>query len=1633
MFDVKDGIQISKSVVINKDKDVFAKKVTASGGAVINTGSWNKDGLRLNGAAPSIYFSQDDGSNAYLGLNGDNFYVLPDTDSNGTYSSPYVLQASFSGSDFRYFGHRVFHEGHKPTLGELGAAAASHSHSEYVVKSSNATLNQLNINDYIDLPSKGEGRHHLLRTKGQGGIYQITDRGGIMLTSADDSLVLANGDVGRNFALDSSNFNFIEESMYLLSDTHLVIKTDLQEGFGTEQNMIFTNEGRLGVRTLSPSRTLDVNGDVNTNGNLYVEAVNYASNQLGGVFLEARNSTSGWSKQRHGIFLKSDSGGSSRVSVDTSDVEVMAFSSSTGATALNGLRAAGSNQLQLRPTTGSNVPTVIHRNDSNDYYILLSNAGSDFNSNFNGLRPFNINLTTGKLNSANGQYFSGGTGLGGALDMNNNDIVGVGAILHEGDTNTYMQFHDADKWRVVTGGSQRLEVNNSSTVIGNTLDLNGRLDAYGVNHTNNIRIDDNNADQTLNAINIDYNVSGSQALTTTRFHHAHLIDVDFTANGDQTNGENRVYGHTIDVDVGTGGRLRRAYGLNADVRTSADAGNAYQIIGANNSADNETRGTANANDTMGSFSQGYFGSTSSTASNSLYGAYNIGVYSSNATSRINNVHGSRNEVQIDNNTVTSGEKIGNIYATQSVIDQNDADGGVKATNSYLFWGQYEGTAANNQWGVYINNDVPSLFKGEVIVENPQPWLQLNDTTGSNMKIRNQSSVLYFDDGTGTGNATLDTGPIRADSLFLADSSGPYFYQSNATHKSFSVRTGVSGSYKFLTFRGDNGQLELGGQQVWHAGNDGSGSGLDADKLDGLHASNLLRSDASDTYARNTGMLSFDMVGGERATSTGSRSPLEVRNPNSTGDAFMQFHVSGRFAAYFGIDRDINDFFVGGYSMGNVRHRVWHDGNRTKFTPGTAFDLGTEDLNSFNTDDSAGFYYQQANNRTPGKNYPAELAGSLLVQKSAKASNTGSTQLYITYNNSDMYFRGLYGNTPAWRKVWHDGNDGAGSGLDADKLDGLHESTFMRRSANSNLDMNNNGILGVSRLTHEGDDNTFMEFPNGDQWRVVTGGAERLLVNNGSTNVRNDLRVDQQILTTQISTSNGTQLVLNAGEAAGKFSGQNGEFVYANAEQGLLVTTPDRAHANFSEGYTADVTTIRGDAIFVKGNEVFHDGRLPQTLASQGNRGAETGRNGPGGIYTYNARNVSLGNSTPTAYYSVMGWGQGTDGSAQLAASWTNNGNELFFRSLRDTTDNWFSWKKIWHEGNDGAGSGLHADLLDGYHATSSGDPNTVVVRNGSADINARLFRSTYASQSTPSDTADIAFRNNDTNDNYIRFTDRVGIMNYIERGDRFATKANNKSNSLADGAWIAAYVDDNNRDHIYHDEGTNTWHFVSDSPFKSLGNSTIQCAITKCGRVDIAGGDPSIRFAKTGFNDYGGIRFGAEAPTGGTNNNGGMEFWTSDDYSEPFVWNAYDTGAEGAGVHREWMRLDNGGLNVYGNLTGYNTSDERLKDNMQVIPDALGKTSILAGYSFNWNGKQSYHEVGMFDYGLKAQEVQKVLPAAVKEREGYLVLNYEKVIPLLVNAVNELKKENDAVKAENRTLRATLDSVLARLDVLENR
>ena len=105
-------------------------------------------------------------------------------------------------------------------------------------------------------------------------------------------------------------------------------------------------------------------------------------------------------------------------------------------------------------------------------------------------------------------------------------------------------------------------------------------------------------------------------------------------------------------------------------------------------------------------------------------------------------------------------------------------------------------------------------------------------------------------------------------------------------------------------------------------------------------------------------------------------------------------------------------------------------------------------------------------------------------------------------------------------------------------------------------------------------------------------------------------------------------------------------------------------------------------------------------------------------------------------------------------------------------------------------------------------------------------------------------------------------------------------------------------------------------------------------------------------------------------------------------------------------------VSASGDIIAFATSDERLKDNKSVIENSLDKVGKLKGYEFDWNDKQDVFEG--HDVGVIAQEVEKVLPEVVQTREnGYKAVKYDKLVPLLINAINELKAEIEELKDIN--------------------
>ena len=108
-----------------------------------------------------------------------------------------------------------------------------------------------------------------------------------------------------------------------------------------------------------------------------------------------------------------------------------------------------------------------------------------------------------------------------------------------------------------------------------------------------------------------------------------------------------------------------------------------------------------------------------------------------------------------------------------------------------------------------------------------------------------------------------------------------------------------------------------------------------------------------------------------------------------------------------------------------------------------------------------------------------------------------------------------------------------------------------------------------------------------------------------------------------------------------------------------------------------------------------------------------------------------------------------------------------------------------------------------------------------------------------------------------------------------------------------------------------------------------------------------------------------------------------------------------------------GDFHADGDIIAYSTttaSDRRLKENIEVIPNALDKVQALNGVSFDWK------KTGEKSAGVIAQEVQAVLPEAVKEitplkgGDSHLSVNYHALTSILIESIKELKAEIEELK-----------------------
>ena len=118
--------------------------------------------------------------------------------------------------------------------------------------------------------------------------------------------------------------------------------------------------------------------------------------------------------------------------------------------------------------------------------------------------------------------------------------------------------------------------------------------------------------------------------------------------------------------------------------------------------------------------------------------------------------------------------------------------------------------------------------------------------------------------------------------------------------------------------------------------------------------------------------------------------------------------------------------------------------------------------------------------------------------------------------------------------------------------------------------------------------------------------------------------------------------------------------------------------------------------------------------------------------------------------------------------------------------------------------------------------------------------------------------------------------------------------------------------------------------------------------------------------------------------------------------------------------LSIGALSVSGSITAGSditafASDDRLKRDKVGISGALDKVLSLNGFTYNFNetaGNLGFNTEVRYA-GVSAQEVKKVLPEAVKPApvdNKYDTVQYEKLVPLLIEAIKEQQAQIDELK-----------------------
>lgn len=817
------------------------------------------------------------------------------------------------------------------------------------------------------------------------------------------------------------------------------------------------------------------------------------------------------------------------------------------------------------------------------------------------------------------------------------------------------------------------------------------------------------------------------------------------------------------------------------------------------------------------------------------------------------------------------------------------------------------------------------------------------------------------------------------------------------------------------------------RKVLTTSDEGSGNGIDADTVDGIQGASLLRSDTSDSFTGN--YLGFPTLS------------LGIANNNSDNG----------FNTYF---RGNNTHFVLGLSNGNTLYMNYGNSSGTMRTYGTMNHEGNTWMNTSRHiyspiyyDDNTSYY---VNADATSNLYNLELSGAKHTYLYINPGNGYEAMVRFNGGSGSTWYVGsrtstqLIGSTDAYH-VYSQTTGQTVGGYDSS---GHHYAVGSSRSPIF-YDLNNTSYFlnpdttGVSLkikggivsdapsgsilLEHQvSEANAWIFKENAANWGLYwfNAGSETDYTFGSYTTVGAELLGFRQSSTTNSINPNAWSGIDVNAHATWMLSNYSGDFWSAGTQYSATDMRSPIFYDSNNTGYYCDPTGTS----YLSGLTVVN--QISGSISGASNAVANTGYGSSN--YTWKQDSGSFAGFNGWHSYLISNHGNGSNYYNQTIAMpfWgPPRYSRLENNTFRGPYDFWTSERDIQ------SSLAINAPVFYDYN-----DTNWWMDPAASSSAKFRQFVQIGDSSSYNTNSGSWGARLNVTDNVHAKIDvaqDADGMHShwyahtghsYIHFGTTSAHGVAFVSNNSVRGQitsggtlewWnnVSApiYYDYNNTSYYLDPASTSNLNVVQAKSIRNDGSVASDDGFGIYWENTASTGYAIYREAGSWSNPFPDLRiaFHTGIKLGGHKNYNGIRFYNNSDM-------ATITASIGDGD-------DN--MRSYYDIIAY-ASDKRLKTNVEPITNAIDKVKSLQGMTYNWNevGKEygwepsEEREVGVF-----AQDVQAVLPEAVKlapfdqdhdtegnmyskSGENFLTVKYEKIVPLLIEAIKEQQKQIDELK-----------------------